>query len=106
MPLTPPPDYTKAILAACIGLSLALLVGVYSRSTIPAVGDNLHSLPHGGTYLDGTKRIVYGAPNKLNSLEGQRTLSGQPWAIVIVLIAVIILLSRFNSTCAHCGRCH
>lgn len=106
MPLTPPPDYSKVFLVACVGVSIALIVGAYSRSTLPGVGDNLHSLPHGGVYKDGTKHIYYGSPKKLNSLEGQRDLVGQPWAIVILLVGTIIALSWIGAPCRNCGRCH
>lgn len=107
MPLSPPPDNSKAIFAAAVGLSLVLLVLVYSRNTLPQVGDNIHSLPHGGVYRDGTKSVFYGAPGKLNSLEKAQKILSQPWAWVIALVAVIILLSSGGGrrNCA-CGRNH
>nr|QQG34561.1 TGB2 [Stevia carlavirus 1] len=107
MALSPPPDYTKAVLCCAIGLSLVLLVLVYSRSTLPSVGDNLHSLPHGGYYRDGTKTIHYNAPKKLNSLEKGYGITNQPWAYVILITAAIILSEVFQrrGTCS-CGRTH
>jgi len=63
MPLTPPPDFTKPLLAIAIGLGLALLAHFFTRSTLPHVGDNIHHLPHGGLYRDGTKSITYHRPN-------------------------------------------
>lgn len=107
MPLTPPPDNSKAIFAAAVGASLVLLVLVYTRNTLPVVGDNIHSLPHGGLYRDGTKSVLYGAPGKLNSLERGYKLLHQPWAWVVSLVAVIVLLSvKPSGSCRGCGRSH
>lgn len=107
MPLTAPPDHTKTWTVAAIGLSIVLFTLVYSRSTLPQVGDNIHSLPHGGYYKDGTKQIFYGAPHKLNSLEKALSVKFQPWAVVIGLIAVIVLINllEHRGRCA-CGRIH
>nr|QPG93405.1 triple gene block 2 [Ligustrum virus A] len=107
MPLTPPPDNTRVYLCAAFGASLCIFIWSFSRSTLPFVGDNIHQLPHGGFYQDGTKTIRYNAPGKLNSLEAPTKFLRQPWAIVIALIAIIILLNRPSSTrCATCGRSH
>nr|QYF50182.1 MAG: triple gene block protein 2 [Guangdong betaflexivirus] len=107
MALTPPPDYSRAVLCCAIGLSLVLLVLVYSRSTLPGVGDNLHSLPHGGYYKDGTKTIHYNPPNKLNSLEKGYGITNQPWAYVIALTVAIAFSECFyrRKHCS-CGRTH
>nr|QQG34555.1 TGB2 [Tagetes carlavirus 1] len=107
MVLTPPPDHTRTFLVAAIGASVVLLVYVYSRSTLPGVGDNLHSLPHGGFYRDGTKTIHYGAPCKLNSLESTYSFTNQPWAYILLLTLLIVICESLNrrGTCS-CGRAH
>lgn len=104
MPLTPPPNYTKAVLAVAIGVSLALLVGLYTRSTLPHVGDLSHSLPHGGFYADGTKTVSYGGPRKLNSVEGAVSNKHYAWALVLVLTALILALSGRSHSCDACRR--
>ncbi|AKZ66616.1 triple gene block protein 2 [Atractylodes mottle virus] len=105
MQLTPPPDHSKTYLGLAIGAGLALVIYTYSRSTLPHVGDNLHHLPHGGCYQDGTKSIFYGQPHKLNSLERPTQLLQQPWAYVIILGAIIFLLNIWESRTCRCGRC-
>nr|QQG34674.1 TGB2 [Carya illinoinensis carlavirus 1] len=107
MPLTPPPDYTKVLFAVAGGLGLALIIGLFTRSTLPFSGDQAHSLPHGGWYKDGTKQVYYGGPGKLNSVEKQGFLIGQPWAIVIILVGLIILSTlRSPNRCVICGHSH
>ncbi|AEQ35302.1 triple gene block 2 protein [Mirabilis jalapa mottle virus] len=106
MPLTPPANYTSVYVAAAVGLSIALIVGLVTRSTLPHVGDLQHSLPHGGLYKDGTKSINYFKPRSLNSIEAKASFWGQPWCLVILLVAVIICLSRKANVCSTCGRQH
>ncbi|UUB84582.1 triple gene block protein 2 [Blueberry virus S] len=106
MPLTPPPNYTQAVTAVCIGVSLALLTGLLTRSTLPVVGDLQHNLPHGGRYRDGTKCIEYRGPGKLNSVESRGTWGTQPWLLVIVLVGAIILLSKRGVRRCQCGTTH
>ncbi|AIZ76627.1 triple gene block protein 2 [Elderberry carlavirus C] len=101
MPLTPPPDYTKAVLAIAIGVSVALLVGLYTRTTLPHVGDLQHSLPHGGLYKDGTKQIAYGAPLKLNSVSSAGPQRHYVWAAVLALCAIVYATSRRRAACNH-----
>ncbi|ACN66298.1 12 KDa protein, partial [Verbena latent virus] len=79
MPLIAPPDNTRTFLCLAVGISLSLFIGLYTRNTLPHVGDLHHSLPHGGFYRDGTKTISYLKPNKLNSVEGhQKHFATQP----------------------------
>ncbi|UXX34123.1 triple gene block protein 2 [Stevia carlavirus 1] len=107
MALTPPPDYTRSVLCCAIGLSLVLLVLVYTRNTLPPVGDNLHSLPHGGSYRDGTKTILYNSPSKLNSLEKGYGLANQPWAYVILItVAIVVSEVFYRRRICSCGRAH
>ncbi|CAA79763.1 12K-protein [Plantago asiatica mosaic virus] len=103
--LTPPTDYGKPVLAASIGISLALLVYTATRSTLPHVGDNLHALPHGGRYVDGTKSISYFSPS------ASKTRDPFPFAFLLILTlsGLILLLSRRRSnphSCPSCGTPH
>nr|WLW42347.1 triple gene block protein 2 [Lily virus X] len=105
MPLIPPPDYSKPILAAVIGGALAFFVLLVTRNTLPHTGDNLHSLPHGGSYCDGTKRIHYRGPHR----SGVPELPGKTWAFLLVCCILLYLhLSclrprRFHS-CVLCSH--
>nr|AMN10085.1 triple gene block protein 2 [Plantago asiatica mosaic virus] len=103
--LTPPTDYGKPVLAASVGASLALLVYSATRSTLPHVGDNLHALPHGGRYVDGTKSISYFSPN------ASKARDPFPYAFLLILTlsGLILLLSRRRSNphrCPSCGTTH
>ncbi|AAX19933.1 triple gene block protein 2 [Nandina mosaic virus] len=103
--LTPPTDYGKPVLAASIGISLALLVYTATRSTLPHVGDNLHALPHGGRYVDGTKSISYFSPNSST----RRDPFPYAFLLVFTLSGLILLLSRCRrptANCPCCGRLH
>nr|QED43571.1 TGB2 [Garlic latent virus] len=107
MPLLPPPDNTKAILAVAIGCGIGLALFVLTRSTLPHVGDNLHSLPHGGSYRDGTKAINYCGPRK--NYPSSNLLSNSTAfvpLVVIVLTGIIIFISRRGNCCVACGRTH
>nr|ACV31390.1 triple gene block protein 2 [Ligustrum necrotic ringspot virus] len=106
MPLTPPANYIQVYVSAAIGVSLALIVGLATRNTLPIVGDLQHNLPHGGRYRDGTKSVDYFKPCKLNSVEGGSSWVSQPWLLVILLVAAVILLSKKPNYCGTCGRVH
>lgn len=107
MPLSPPPNYTSSVLAGVIGISIALVFFTLTRSTLPHAGDNLHSLPHGGCYQDGTKRIIYNGPRRSfpsSNLFGSFT---SPFCAVLALTALILLCeklgvgSRRSVACCH-----
>jgi len=106
MPLTPPPNYTQTYLAAALGLSAAVLVGLLTRATLPHVGDLQHSLPHGGKYRDGTKSVDYCSPRKLNSLERGAVGQWLIWPVVILLVCVILIRSRNPTGCITCVARH
>lgn len=102
--LSPPPDYTKTLLPLTVGIGIALVVFTLTRSTLPAVGDPLHSLPHGGRYRDGTKSILYQPP--------QSHTNGFLPLLAVLLVSLAIYVSSVlnnrgsNRHCTHCGAKH
>nr|WOL52765.1 triple gene block protein 2 [Carrot virus S] len=106
MPFSAPPDNSKSVLAAAVGLSLALIVFSLTRSTLPVVGDNIHNLPHGGCYADGTKRISYFAPQEKFPSSNLFKTANSPiiFLSILGLSLLIFLSSKFNSNCPACGR--
>ncbi|UEP18562.1 MAG: triple gene block protein 2 [Physalis virus X] len=97
-----PSDYSKAILAGVVGLGVIGFSYTVTRSTIPHVGDNLHHLPHGGSYRDGTKAICYSGPK----VDTATQPSGRfvVFLICVLLVGLIYGLSNSrNST--HLHRC-
>nr|AFI57887.1 TGB2 [Zygocactus virus X] len=102
--LTPPPDYTKTLLPLTVGLGLTLVIFSLTRSTLPAVGDSSHSLPHGGWYRDGTKLVHYHKPQSPGT-------SWTPILLVLGLSAAIYVSHLFSTRscarhCPHCGAKH
>lgn len=102
--LTPPPDQTKVIFPLTVGLGLTLVVYSLTRSTLPHVGDSVHSLPHGGTYRDGTKSVNYYQPSHPVS-------NHLPLIFVLGLIVAIYVSTLFSNRsrgrhCSHCGAKH
>ncbi|BAA03052.1 triple gene block protein 2 [Papaya mosaic virus] len=79
--LTPPPDHSKAILAVAVGVGLAIVLHFSLSYKLPSPGDNIHSLPFGGTYRDGTKSIIYNSPHRG---------PGQSGALPIITVFAII----------------
>jgi hypothetical protein len=108
MPLTPPPDYSKAALSICVGLGLAVVLFTATRSTLPHVGDNIHHLPHGGLYKDGTKSIAYGQPGGGNLTRDTFVRTPAPLFLVIGLVLLITWLFirdlRVNRGYCSCVR--
>ncbi|QCT25581.1 triple gene block 2 [Yam virus Y] len=97
MPLVAPPDHTRTYQLVAIGASLAALLFILTRSTLPHVGDNLHHLPHGGCYQDGTKRITYRGPNSSFPSSNLFKSSNTFWAFLAVW-TIVCLLHVFNRT--------
>nr|QNN26224.1 TGB2 [Peony betaflexivirus 1] len=96
--LAPPPDYSKLGLPLIIGAATALSLFFLTRSNLPHVGDNVHSLPHGGRYKDGTKSVDYCSPRK--NLPSSNLFEGKPWNILLLILAlsyaIYIISSRDN----------
>lgn len=94
------------MLAATIGASAGLLLLVLTRDQTPHVGDNIHHLPHGGTYRDGNKAICYQGPRRRSS----NGSSGEFWALlaIFVLTMAIMLSQRLGRTtrCIVCTTAH
>nr|UKY18869.1 ORF2 [Butterbur mosaic virus] len=104
MPLLPPPDNTKSFLALAVGVSCAVILFVATRSTLPHVGDNIHHLPHGGRYRDGTKSIDYCSPGKSAPSSSFR---GEWYALILVLgISIYLLIDYRSKVCSRCGVNH
>ncbi|BAI49694.1 triple gene block protein 2 [Butterbur mosaic virus] len=104
MPLAPPPDNTKTLFALAIGVGLALILFVATRSTLPHVGDNIHHLPHGGRYRDGTKSIDYCSPGNKSPSSSFR---GEWYALIVVFGISFYLFLDYNSKiCVRCGTSH
>lgn len=109
MPLLPPPDNSKAIFACAIGAGAALVIFVTTRSTLPHVGDNIHSLPHGGYYQDGTKRVAYCSPGRNYPFSGLFAPFSRSSVIVLIIalsFAIFCTRPRRENTCIACGRAH
>nr|AGG13272.1 TGB2 [Shallot latent virus] len=96
MPLSPPPDHTKTYFAGAIGICVALCLYTLTRSTLPHVGDNIHSLPHGGCYQDGTKRIIYNRPAKNFPSSNLPVNFTSPVLLLGILIGLICLSEKFR----------
>lgn len=95
MSFTPPTDNSKVILAGIAGVSLAVITFLATADRTPHVGDNIHHLPHGGTYQDGNKQILFLGPRPA----GTESISHKLWAAAgILLLSVAVLLSEL------CGR--
>ncbi|QPI34840.1 TGBp2 [Camellia ringspot associated virus 4] len=108
MRLTPPADYSKLLIPLSIGVGLGVVFYTLTRSTLPFVGDNIHQLPHGGDYVDGTKKIKYCGPReKFPSSNLFSTGSLLVPVIIAALIAAIYASEKFFNSgprvCRNCG---
>lgn len=100
MALTRPPDYTKVLLVGFLAVGTAIVIHSLRRSELPHVGDNLHHLPYGGSYCDGTKRINYGG-----SHNNKQSFVLNPLLLIFVLSALIYGLSKHDSLSVGVHRC-
>nr|QQG34577.1 TGB2 [Ferula potexvirus 1] len=107
MPLRPPADYSSTLRVVSVGICLVALTVALTRSTLPAVGDTTHSLPHGGFYRDGTKCIKYHGP-------AAKPVSNLWPVLAVILIPALLYALRGrasdspsrNCNLVHCQRCH
>nr|AIW58879.1 triple gene block protein 2 [Apple stem pitting virus] len=97
MPFSQPPDYSKSVYPIAVGVAIAVVLFTLTRSTLPQVGDNIHNLPHGGNYQDGTKRISYCGP-KDSFPSSSLISSGTPMiaGIIILLIFAIYVSEKWG----------
>nr|AKN20445.1 triple gene block protein 2 [Cherry rusty mottle associated virus] len=100
MSLKPPIDYSKPLLCAAIGVTVALVGAVLRADNLPRVGDNIHSLPHGGLYRDGTKSVNY---NGLNCIE-KSNIDPFYTSHKFIAFCVVCLLSFLIYVCSQCNR--
>lgn len=104
-----PPDNTRSYLVLAIGVATAVVIYMLTRSTLPHVGDNIHSLPHGGNYCDGTKSIAYNKPAR--NFPSSNLLGLAPVFLALALFAVTcpfvtqgpVNYTRRISICHQCG---
>nr|QDG00803.1 triple gene block protein 2 [Apple stem pitting virus] len=90
MPFSQPPDYSKSVFPIAVGVAVAVVLFTLTRSTLPQVGDNIHNLPHGGNYQDGTKRISYCGPK--DSFPSSSLIpSGTPMILGIVVFLIFAI---------------
>lgn len=92
MSFSAPPNYVNVALCASLGVSLSLILFTIRSSNLPFSGDQFHSLPHGGSYRDGTKSIGYnspsgGSPNSYDSLR---------FPAFCVVISIILILNALH----------
>ncbi|AFV31419.1 TGB-2 [Rubus canadensis virus 1] len=106
MPLTPPKDYTGAAISVVIGLCIAFAFHSLTRSNLPHAGDNIHHLPHGGFYKDGTKVVAYGGPQSRfpsSNLFSSSFSSLSVLCVILLLSGLIYASNKFGGGGA--GQC-
>lgn len=96
-----PPDHSRSLLVLAIGLAAAVVLFMLTRSTLSHVGDNIHALPHGGCYRDGTKTISYRGPG--SSFPASSLLGFAPLILALALFALTYpALAPGHSSCRRC----
>ncbi|UXP34783.1 TGB2 [Garlic virus J] len=103
MSFTPPPDYTRIYTTLAAGAALGAIIYTLRSNHLPTVGDNTHSLPHGGRYCDGNKQILYNGPNTGSA----HSTTFWPFATICALTFIIHCLScRRSRVCVRCTESH
>nr|QTW21046.1 ORF3 [Potato virus X]CAA80776.1 12kDa protein [Potato virus X] len=105
--LTAPVNSEKVYIVLGLSFALISITFLLSRNNLPHVGDNIHSLPHGGAYRDGTKAILYNSPNfgSRTSLNNSKNAAFAAVLLLSLLIYGSRCLSQRNHLCA-CGNNH
>nr|URX65505.1 triple gene block protein 2 [Cowpea mild mottle virus] len=106
MPLVAPPDHSKTLSYLAIGLSICLGIWALTRHTIPIAGDNIHRLPFGGCYRDGTKAILYNRPGRVPTPTFSFGKLEAFFGVIILIGLLVVCSSRKSSVCHVCGRVH
>ncbi|QED44453.1 TGB2 [Garlic virus H] len=99
MSFTPPPDYSKSILALAIGAAAGVVIFTVRTDQLAFVGDNTHRLPYGGQYRDGNKLVNYNGPHT-----GAPTF-GNFWPAFIAILLTLIIHFRSSTRRRVCIRC-
>ncbi|QQZ48550.1 TGB2 [Garlic yellow stripe associated virus] len=106
--LTEPVNYKRTIEVGLIGAAVCCVILLLTRNNLPHTGDNIHSLPHGGRYIDGTKQISYCSP-KPNYPSSSLFDLPSLWPLLSILFisAIIYAISRFdNRVVRRCYICY
>nr|QED44519.1 TGB2 [Garlic virus D] len=103
MSFSPPPDHSKVFITLAGGIALGVLTYALRVNHLPHVGDNTHSLPHGGRYCDGNKQVHYNRPNPGSKYRE----SLYPLLFIFLLSLAILILSRpRRRICVRCSESH
>nr|WAB21369.1 triple gene block protein 3 [Banmivirus BanMMV] len=100
MALSRPPDYTRVLLVGVFAIGTAFIIHSIRKSELPHVGDNLHYLPYGGSYCDGTKKISYSGGRNSKSVT-----TFNPLLLIFTLSAIIYVLSKHDSLSVNVHSC-
>lgn len=100
MALSRPPDYTRVLLVGVLAVGTAFIIHSIRKSELPHVGDNLHHLPYGGSYCDGTKKIHYSG-----SRDNRSVTTFNPLLWIFVLSILIYVSSKRDSLSVGVHSC-
>ncbi|UOH28273.1 triple gene block protein 2 [Kudzu virus D] len=112
MSLRPPSDNSKTILGVAFCLTVGVSLFFLTRSSIPFAGDNIHSFPHGGSYLDGSKKITYHPPRGDHHFHSFLHKPSNILAFATIFFLILLInVSRLFKTdsgfrCCLCGTAH
>ncbi|AAW50960.1 triple gene block protein 2 [Banana virus X] len=109
MSLRQPENFSGKIVPVCVSVTIGVILFFLTKSNLPHVGDNIHSLPHGGTYIDGSKKINYCSPQKNfpgNNLLRTTGSLFHPAILVFLLILAIYASSRLGNRRVIIGTCN
>nr|WCC59455.1 triple block protein 2 [Narcissus mosaic virus] len=105
--LTPPVNYEQVYKVLAIGFLLCASIYCLRSNHLPHVGDNIHSLPHGGNYADGTKRVQYFRPHSSTSTNHKYTALCAVLTLSLLIFAQTRLAAGNRRTsvsiCHHCS---
>ncbi|CAN88810.1 triple-gene-block-protein 2 [Lettuce virus X] len=105
--LTPPPNHEHTFQIIAIGFLCCGIIYALRTNHAPHTGDQQHSLPFGGHYQDGTKRVIYNSPSYPN------VRCSKLLALAAILgLSAFILGNQWYSrrsvtrihTCVHCSN--
>lgn len=100
MALSRPPDYSKTLLVGSLAIGVATIIHFLRKNELPHVGDNLHYLPYGGSYCDGTKSINYQGSN-----DRKQVIPFNPLLLIFILSALIYVSSRRDALSVGVHNC-